>query len=375
MKGDALETLLKPLIQSLPAPHAIYTARGISFSVYRVKKYNAPGWEHASLKKLLELMRRSYERYGARDRFDAYDRRAAIYIVKTRYQRGGEWVTEWLSSRLLSGYGSPMGTKELEIFTYNGTGLDTLLRIHDGIASKSAFWKTILSSSRMCGIRDTVRSSRSQGTQHRYTSLANALIRAQFLIDHPEAITEFRYVVAILPAWLHHKRLRFKNERKNIVPRYTPAHRFFNVPKQAIALKRDIYSYEYPRYWLNMKDLQKLFVTLYADGALTRETLIRYCDAPTPAEIDERWLGKLLTIQGNIAGSSITGEELRAQVDISVRDMPELRITPVRKWFRPWIAMLDAADVNIIKNHPELSAWYNHHNRNGIERNNHRHSH
>ncbi len=114
----------KYFLGKLPPPTARYAAPGVEFDVYRAKDLFKNRWNSPALKEILLLCRGSYSRYGDRPLLDAYDTKAAIYLVRASYQQpttnNQQLVQEWLSIRMVPGDGKPIGVHEPEIFEWEG---------------------------------------------------------------------------------------------------------------------------------------------------------------------------------------------------------------------------------------------------------------
>jgi hypothetical protein len=118
---------------------------------------------------------------------------------------------------------------------------------------------------------------------------------------------------------------------------FIPASERLRIKRAEVRLRRSRSSqiYRHPGYFLNHRELTAVLRWLVETGLLTRRTLQRYSPSPTGSErlislhsrrADFVGLGRLLTTNGAIEGSTLTGEELRAIIDERVGDGPTLRL-------------------------------------------------
>ncbi|MBI2624593.1 hypothetical protein HYW67_03880 [Candidatus Parcubacteria bacterium] len=352
---------IQALLPKLPPPVATYAIPGVVFETYRAKGFSAY-WHDPALRTLVLWARDSYSRYGIRSALDQYDAKAAIYLVRAQYPSASDRhdsVGEWLSIRMIPGGGDPIGVGELELYWYQGRRLDAWLQASVRQPAGS-FWDSIVSSSRMCGIHPYTREAElsSGGSKHRYTAASFALIHAQFVLDYPPEVFPFEYVTAIIRSELVERGLTLWKDGEARGPVFLPAHRLLGLSdKSGITLCRSAYAYEFPRYWLDMPKLIRLLEGLVCDGRLSETTIQHYIEASLRSEEGERQLGRLLMVEGPIAGAALTGAELRGLVDAQVADIPELKITPAAEWHRGIVRMAEAAGLDLVRDHPQLQQF------------------
>jgi len=335
------------LLPKLPLPILQCKIKDAVFKVYKVKGWLDSRLYDQHLYKLLLTARESFGVYG-RPLLDKYDPKSAIYLVRVQYPLSSYPVEEWLSMRLVPGEEKPFGTGELDLFICKR-------RPSKYLAQKRLFGNGkgllnhIASTSRMGGIDPYFRREKSErllsmklSKRHRYTVFCYALINLVFLEEYPEHLS-YRYVTGIIHNRYVEKALTTIIDGKKYSPAFTPAYQILGFKKPSeIKLNRRINSccvYQFPTYFLNVRQLVKVLLRLIDEGKLSKSTMRCYLGvnlAPQDLSL-ETWplikklknLGKLLTVEGRIKASSIMGEELREILDKEVEDGPELKITRV----------------------------------------------
>lgn len=363
-------TQVRSLARMLPGPLAVYTSKEARFEVYKAKDILNPFWRDPTVKTLLLGARSSYSRYGNRFPLDDYDKKAAIYLVRASYTHATEpsitTVEEWLSVRMAPGNGDPRGGGELEMYFHQGKPMDFWLQQRFFPKEGVGFWNYVVSSSRMCGIHPHVVSQPSRGRElvielgpkHRYTAACFAIIHAQFLVDYPMSEFPYQYITAIIREDLKQKALRISKREENFWPTFTPAYEILGLKDRSeVKLNRSEYAYEYPSYWLDISQLLDLLRLLLSEGRLKKTSLKRYLRFSLEKREAMVNLGALLTAHGPIAGSEITGAELRELVDEEVEDVPELKITKTEDWNRGILRLLDAAETDFFEQNPPLRRY------------------
>ena len=347
------------LVQQLPEPDAVYRIpQKVCFEVYRVKNSGTKFWRDPVLKELLIYARNAYHVYGRRDPLDEYDPKASIYLVRAIYDSddGSQKLEEWLSSRLVSGIGQPLGAGELNMYFYEEQPMDYWVRKPLGYED-SSFWNYVICSSRMCGIDPYIRESKGNqkiDTALKHTPVSNAILRTQFLIDNEHELP-CKLVTAIIREDLRKNRISVMVRGEKIMRVYTMAHEFLGIENpHAIMLDRDAFAYEFPSYWLDISQLLVLLGRLQDEGRLSEDGIRHYIGGSIPLNFNSAKLGLLLAVDGKIHDSSMTGEELRVLVDKYVDEKPILRITDAREWFGSYLRILDRMEVDIFEQNPKL---------------------
>jgi hypothetical protein len=324
---------MKKLSTSLPLPIATYKGLGAIFKVYRAKDLHKTKWNNTALKKLVLECRGSYSRYGNRPLLDAYDTKAAIYLVRATYKAKDvkSEASEWLSIRMVPGDGKLHGVGEPEIYQHKGKSMDHW--IAKKIMAKD-LWSNVASSSRMCGIAPF------KGASHRYTGICFALIHKQFLIDYPLEKFPYRHITAIIRPDFYKRGLGYTFGKKRLYPKFIPAYKFLDVDRNEVRVKRDIYSYEFPMYWLNQKKLLQLI-----------NNLQRKNHKPAIKKLEPAMLNKFAIKNAEpitIADISITPQKMRSLIDKFVPDVPELKITEATVWYKSMDRLINAGKLKLV---------------------------
>lgn len=335
---------IRLLVSKLPEPSSVYSYDGANFAVYLARDFK--GWISEDLKDMVEMARFSYYRYGKRKLLDEYDDKSAIVLVRATYKIEKEkrifLVSEWLSSRLVDGGGMPIGVGEPEIYSYKNEPVDRWLGRN--ILRQPDYWKSIASTSRMCGIHPYFENESDENsgliltTKHMYTAICFALIYKLLMAEADNK--GFQYFTGIILNRFVASSLTVYRGGLKAAPYFVPAYDLLECYPDEIKLNRNIYAYQYPTYWLNAAELSLVLINLIKGGQLSDYSIKKYA-APDFSfrEIFSRGfyskleqLGGLLTVQGPIEGSLITSDDLRKIIDEKVSDGPELKITRVEKW-------------------------------------------
>jgi hypothetical protein len=342
MNSAAPEKVLAKELKHFPTPNAVYTSGRVSFSVYRAKDMNRRRWNSSALKAITLLARSSYRRYGNRPPFDQYDTKSAIYLVRTSTPTvGGGRDEEWLSVRMVPGDAAPVGVSEPEIYRARGKSVEFWLRKKIG----KKFWSSVASSSRMCGIHP-YRITRSgsvtfvNNNRHRYTAICFALIHKQFALDYPLTKFPYRYITAIIRPDFYRDRLVYRGNGKTAKPSFVPAYRFLGMATRDVAVDRKIYSYAFPDYWLN---IEKLIHIINQFRRQHSKTSLKPLQKLEPGSL--AGLANPAKSHIRIGGIDIAAKAIRAIIDRSVPDVPELKITDASTWYRSMEAVLRTAHV------------------------------
>lgn len=350
-----LPDTIRGLVKKLPEPVSTYGLGGALLEVYRVRNLLKDIWPDAVLKKLLLAARSSYDRYGKRPLLDKYDLKSAIYVARVIYYHDKQpeiKIEEWLSVRFTPGNGKPLGNGELEIYSFSGRSIAEYLRGRLGL-TQAEFMKSVLSSSRMCGIHpyisdDQVKVDVDISSKHQYTPICFALIQDQFYRDYGYP---YRYITEIIRSDFAEKGLVILQKGKSFKPASTPAEETMGFNKGDIKLDMGVYAYAFPLYWLNIGDLLHLLEELVLSGDITGETLQYYLGVQKLDNIEGRALLRLKNILGardRLLHSKITGSDLRNLVQARVGYVPELKINDPMVWRKSILEMIEAAEVKLV---------------------------
>lgn len=304
----------------------------VLFRIYRAKNLLNDCWNDLELKDLLLSARHSYGVFGRRALLDGYDSKSAIYIAHALYPED----EEWLSIRLVPGEGEPLGTGELEKFSYQGHSIAYFVK-KNLFGGDPNFWRYIFSSSRMCGIHPK------NSPKHRFTAYCYALINLHFLEDYLLR-SDGRCVTGVIINRFVDHALTVEIDGQKYGTAFIPAYKFLGIsdPKK-IRYNRKLnkhYVYRFPAYFLNAEQLVAVLQDLIDSGRLSEKTVeaflkikISFRELVQASNFTPlgslRNLGRLLMVRGRIPDSQITGEDLRALLDYSVDDGPELKITEI----------------------------------------------
>jgi hypothetical protein len=331
---------LEKTLRKLPTPLVTYKSSKARFNIYRAKDLYVSSWKNTSLRTMVVFCRMSYARYGNRPLFDVYDGKAAIYLVKIIY--GGnksKHAEEWLSIRMVPGNKKPIGVGEPELFQSEGKPVLYWLKRKFGVKN---FWTNFISSSRMCGVHPY--SINSQGAisflrkeNHRFTSVAFALIHEQFFKDYPLARFPYRYITAIIRSDFYKKALGYRSRKRMLYPVHTLAHTVLDVDRRSLHVNRSIYSYDFPLYWFDNKKLLGLVNHLREKQ---NKDPLNNLDASMFTNLSKKTKNVV-----SVAGIDIEPQKMRSLIDKSVPDAPELRITKAEAWYRSMARILRAAKV------------------------------
>ena len=357
---------IRSITSGLSKPQASYAMKGVIFNIYLAKKWGNSKWTNPFLKKLTLEFRRVYSRYGDRSLLDKYDVKAGIYLISAEYKvvddRGrGHAVKEWLSIRFVPARGKPNGSGELEIYYFDNKRLDRIakLKLFKG---DPGFQDYIFSSSRMCGAGPYLVEEKDEAgwiknidiSRHRYTPVCFALILHQFMEDYSKSGRSLGYISEIVRNDFVENVLTFKQGDIKCGPPSVSAYKTLDLDPSRIKLDRRAYAYKFPTYWLNIDQLITLISALIKDKILSDKSIKYYLKINTDfkdliktgsvAEMIK--LSDLLTVNGKIKYSKLTGAKLRALIDQNVEDSPELKLTGIETWRSGINRILNLAGVS-----------------------------
>ena len=316
--------------------------------IYESKRLYSHNWVSDELREVTLSARQSFLRYGNRDLLDKYDSKSSIYLARaTSFSETSDGVApveEFMSVRIVPGGGRFPGCGELEINIFDGGTMDEVIRDRF-FGGQDSFWSSMAASSRMCGIHpfylhleDEIK-NKPLSLRHKYSSYCYSLINYQFLVDYPNFNP--RFITGIISDNFVNNVLTLGVGQTRIGPCFVPAYKFMGLAnKNEIRLDRNVYSYQFPIYWLNFDQLIEALKSYIAEGLLTDDTIRCYLKTDLSFEKIKKSrispelarLGDLITATGVIRGAQISGEELRRMIDLHVDDEPELKITSYELW-------------------------------------------
>ncbi|MDP3697665.1 MAG: hypothetical protein Q8R55_06695 [Candidatus Taylorbacteria bacterium] len=351
------------ITSGLSKPHSSYAIKGVIFNIYLAKKWGSSKWMDPCLRKLTLEFRLAYLRYGNRSLLDKYDIKAGIYLISAEYkvrdnQGKSHAVKEWLSIRFVPARGRPNGSGELEIYYFGNKRLDQIAK-QKLFKGDIKFQDHIFSSSRMCGVspyfvKEEDETEEIDISKHNHIPICFALIQHQFITDYFKTGKMSGYISEIIRNDFAAKALTFKRGKIKCGSPSIPAHKTLNLDPSKIKLNRKVYTYKFPTYWLNIGRLIALISTLIKDKILSDKSVKYYLkinadfkDLIKNGSASEMIkLSNLLTVNGKIKYSKLTGVRLRSLIDQNVDDGPELKLTGIKTWNLGINKILDMAGVS-----------------------------
>lgn len=308
----------------------------ICFEVYCAKQLHTLQWTSSTLQKLVMQARLSYLRYGPVPLYDAYDHKAAIYLVRASDLKDPA-NEEWISLRFVPSDNRPLYTEDTLSILCEGTQLASWLKNTQSAMCGNNL-ENIVTLSRLSGIHNKKEKITFE-SKFTYTGICFALMIMAFIKQCRTSLLPYNFFTAILRDELVDKALTITLDGgKKQLPYFPYAYEMLGLEsKHALRLDRsfhDFQAYRYPSYFLNMRDIHKTLIKLFKDGFLTQAAFAPIL--PTQSDPD-CWmdysvfshmaprLGELLCMT-RIEGSKITGDELREILDTSVDDGVYLRM-------------------------------------------------
>ncbi len=346
---------IRSMERDLPKPSSVYYGSGSYFYVYKAKDWKSKKWTDPFLRQILLYSRKTYLRYGDRELLDKYDSKASIYLVRASYWVEGVYIHEWLSIRMVPGHLRPQGGGELEIYSYNSQRLDLYMKKRNGRGRD--FWKDVISSSRMCGISPYIKDNSEQfdypklSRAHKHTAICFAIIHEEFRLEY---VLPYSCITAIIRNDLAQQVLTVNQSCLRVCHKFTPAHHYLNFQDgKDIKLDRGVYSYRFPIYWFNVRQLFTTLRLLLKTGKLSEKSIMHYLKtgrgfAEIVANRGEELarLGDLLSVEGKIKFSDMYGKTLRRIIDQYVEDGPELKITGANDWNASIAKMIELSGIS-----------------------------
>ena len=194
----------------------------------------------------------------------------------------------------------------------------------------------------MCGIHPYIVRANGKVTfleneRHHYTPICFALIHKQFLVDYPLAQFPYEYITAMIRSDFRKEGLSYVTSKRTMQPTFTSAYRFLGIKQNEVDLMRSAYSYKFPLYWLDAEKLLALVNRLRRQNGKERLRKL----APDMFTNLSKQTQKALPI----AGITIKPSYMRELIDKFVPNVPELKITDAKKWYRSIDKILIAAKV------------------------------
>jgi len=348
---------IRQLTKQLPEPISTCIIGEALFDLYKAKDLYSEDWNDPALYEFLLEARKSYYVYDTgRPIFDEYEPKSAVYLVRAIYPLSvsgtDHLVEEWLSYRFIPYEGNPLGAGEMDLFLYKRKRVDYWLPklLFKGYRD---FLKHTITGSRMCGIHPYFQIGEGEfdsgfklPQKHRYTALCHALMHDQFWNECEDSGLVFKYFSIIVPDEIVRKMLSIEVDGRKVSVELTPAYKALGARgPEDVKLDRytqDLFAYRFPTYFLNLRQLANVLKRLVAEGRLSDSTIQHYMNADMtldallesgkPLRTLLGGAGNMLTENGRLRGSTLTGSELRKIADIEVDDDPELKITEVKVW-------------------------------------------
>lgn len=348
-EGDLLcivVLMVFPLAQNLlPEPQYKESVGDITFSVYRVKRLYNPRWDSNVLKKIVGEARKKYQLYYGDmvPLFDSYDNKAAVYL--TLVQHKGTKAQKWYSLRFIPALGEPQRSEDIDYYvqyTADGKRISLLTLMRNRIRglsdlTKSQILSRIVTHSRFCS---TTSSQKSYGN---YSGLVYALMNKQFINDLKSEHQTFDIMTCQLNGVMSDIIFSHTKGNHKVNLPLVPGHTQLKLEKNSIlAINRNKarYAFPCPGYFLDLMDIVGVLDKLIQKGHLTRNIVEKHLPEGitfekilhNPHIKDFRFMGKLLTHEGTIDGTALTGKKLRSILNEEVKDAPILHIMKTDEW-------------------------------------------
>lgn len=329
------------MLKKLPAPIKTVTMAGAKFYVYLVKDFFQNKYNEECLK-ILKTARASYLRYGNVPILDQYDSKSLIFLVKTvyktRYENKEIPTEEWLSLRFTPGYGSPEFTEDFShVLVKNNSIKSTFKKIL--FPEVKNFSKHIISISRLCKIPPKFISKKITTPlylkKNKYTLHSFYLLNKVF-IERKITGNDFSYITLLMRDEVLNKSLSTK-KINNLKILLRDSHKVLGLKNPAdIRIKRYMFTYKFPGYFLNTNDVTKLLKKLLHNGDITTKTLKHYSDNEYKniRSLKFAHMGKIFSEKGKLKFSNISANKLRTISNKEIKDGPKLKIAPLKNWIK-----------------------------------------
>ena len=278
--------------------------------------------------------------YGNRPPLDEYDAKAAIYLTQATYSQ----IEEWLSIRLTPYAEKPINESDLSYFLYRKHEIGYWLQKRFFSPGK-IYLDYTAAIDRVCAIRPYFINQQNQYSgatlkhKQKYTGLSYILIMKKCLEDYLQR-KPYLYITSIFNNKMIKKSMIVEGRDANFPIEFTPAYELLGLnglnPLRLNHLTHNRIIYKFPSYFLDLPKTIGLVQKLINKNILTEDTIKYYLKENIPKSEKSplekfRKIGELFSVQGEIVGSSITGEELRDFIDKMVPDNEdlELKITKI----------------------------------------------
>lgn len=332
---------------ALPKPDAKYyiPEEDARLKLYRVKTLHSKTWLHDGLKRLVLDARGSYYRYGHCPPMDTYDSKAAVYIVSINYPgkdgaSKNSRVEECVSMRFVPGDGTPLSNEDLKHARINGRPIGELIR--DRLFGRDpAFLSKIVSISRLCAITPyNAVTGQAYGLKLSHTFPAFLIMNCAFKTDCQKIGRQISFVTGLFRNELIQKSLTVRSNNEAL-PVFLPAYKALHLNTAgAIKISRHTLAHRFPAYFLNIHELLILLTKLISSKQLSPSAIdaqLKISGRLTTTSISAEKVGLLrpmLTSNGRIQNSILTGNKLWSLINKYVNDGPEMKIMNAAIWFR-----------------------------------------
>ena len=322
------------------------------FYLYKAKDFFNNKWLSEEIKSAIEICRKEFLRYGPVPMFDKYDDNALVYLVRVEYPSLEDislMVEEWLSIRFIPSTGREEELEDFYVTSIGGKKASDVIESY--IENKvNGIWNHSLSISRLCGVspfsKDSFVNKDLLPRRQQFTAISFALMVKECMKECDKQDKDYLFFVSRFRKDMIEKMMYYNKDGNNIPLSFKTVHETLGLPENLlVTFDRDVWSYKCPGYHLDLNQLLDLFEYLVEQGHMSHETIKYYTkfegDFFKIREKNSSYvslvrqlcsLGDLLTIKGDLHGSSLTGEELRRHVDEKVDDAPLLFLHPFDWW-------------------------------------------
>lgn len=352
---------------NLPEPVFEDVFGAVNVSVYCAKRFDS-SWLNDSLYSIVLQSRRSYLRYGEVPLEDVFDGQSSVYLARAVYSEVGESGRrqEWLCLRFTPSRGSgDTPTDDMRVCSYEGRPIYELID-ESLFSGEGNALDHIITLSRLCRILPF---SYSEGRHYisayseprlQHTALLFCLICHTVIMSMSDERKEnVRYYTALLHDSLIKNRLSLKTpEGGEEGIRFAYAHDVLNIGVDEIKFQRDLLAYRYPLYHLSVNDLFETLAACIDEGLIseqsfkhylgvniTSEKLLAYVSEDIDYFLPMRNIGVMLTVDGKLHKSRITGQQLRDRLAQEVADAPRLRLMRAESFVEDIVNFIDKLKI------------------------------